>query len=542
MTRLSLLVLLGALSFEASAQINVLTYRNDNMRTGENLAEKLLTPQNVRSASFGKLFNLAVDGKVDAEPLLVSVLMIPNARPHNMLYVATEHDSLYAFDADSGAKYWQVSMLKAGETTSDNRGCSQVIPEIGVTGTPVIDLSAGPHGTIYAIAMSKDASGAYHHRLHALDLTSGAEEFNGPVEIQASYPGTGDGSKNGTVTLDPKQYKSRPGLLLSHGVVYTSWSSHCDARPYSGWVLGYDPTTLAQTSVFNFAPNGEGAAVWAAGSGIAADTNGMLYFQLGNGTFETQLSATGFPSKADYGNAFVKLSPGGQPSVMDYWTMYNTVTESNADEDLGSGGVMLIPDVMDAQGAARHLGVGAGKDGNVYLFDRDNMGKFNQSNNGNIYQEITSGLHGPEFASPAWFNGSVYFGAVGDVIRQFRMNVGMLIATPASMTANAFPSPGVSPSISANGTENAILWVVANSNPAVLYAYNPVNLAEQYYNSSQAAARDQFGAGNKFITPLIANGKVYVGTTNSVAVFGLLEPTRRPARKRAQAVESQLRK
>ena len=318
-----------ALSGTVFAQTSVLTYHNDNMRTGQNLSETVLTPQNVRSATFGKIMNLPVDGKVDAQPLLVSGLSVPGKGTHSVLFVATEHDSLYAFDADNGTGYWQVSLLKPGESTSDSRGCGQVVPEIGITGTPVIDRAAGPNGIIYAVAMSRDSNGAYHQRLHAIDIATGSEQFNGPVEVQATYPGKGDNSTNGTVVFDPKQYKSRPGLLLVNGVVYTSWGSHCDIRPYTGWTIGYNELTLAQTSVFNFAPNGEGVAVWGAGGGAAADANGTLFFQLANGTFDPTLNAAGFPGMADYGNAFVKLSvAGGSPSVLDYWTMYNTVSES----------------------------------------------------------------------------------------------------------------------------------------------------------------------------------------------------------------------
>jgi hypothetical protein len=506
-------------------QTNVLTYHNDNMRTGQNLSETLLTPENVQSATFGKLFTLAVDGKVDAQPLLVSGLTIPGKGTHNVVFVATEHDSLFAFDADSGVAYWQVSLLKAGETTSDSRGCGQVVPEIGITATPVIDPSAGPHGTMYAVAMSKDGGGAYHQRLHAIDITTGVEQFDGPVDVQATYPGTGDNSVSGSVAFDPKQYKSRPGLLVVNGVVYTSWGSHCDSRPYTGWTIGYNETTLAQTSVFNFAPNGEGAAIWGAGGGATADSDGTLFFQVANGTFDQTLNAAGFPNMADYGNAFVKLSVAGAPTVLDYWTMFNTVSESNADEDLGSGGVLLIPDVTDAGGNTRHLGIGVGKDGDVYMFDRDNMGKFDPVNNGNLYQEIPSGLGGGEYATPAWFNGSVYFGAVGDVIRAFKMTAATLAQTPAT-SQTSFLYPGTTPSISANAALNGILWAVENSSPAVLHAYDPNNLATELYNSSQAPSnRDQFGNGNKFITPMIANGKVFVGTPNSVAVFGLLGPT-----------------
>ena len=514
------ILLIGLCAALGSAQTDVLTYHNDNSRTGQNLTEKILTPSNVNSATFGRLFTLAVDGKVDAQPLIVSGLAIPNRGTHNVVFVATEHGSVYAFDADSGASLWQVSMLKSGETPSDNRGCGQVTPEIGVTATPVIDRTAGPHGTIYVVAMSKDGLGNYHQRLHALDLTNGADQFGGPVDIQATYPGHGDNGSNGNVIFDPKQYKSRPGLLLMNGVVYTSWSSHCDIRPYTGWAIGYDRLTRGQTSVFNFAPNGSEASIWASGAGPAADPNGNIYFQVANGTFDTTLNAQGFPNQGDFGNAFVKLSTaGGTLSAADYWTMYNTVAESNVDGDLGSGGVLLLPDLKDSNGTIRHLGVGAGKDGNVYVFDRDNMGKFNPNDNSNLYQ-VAGALGGSEFAMPGWFNGSVYFGAVGDHIRAFQVSLARL--SLAAMTGNSFGYPGATPSISANGTSNAILWAAENGNTAVLHAYDANNIGTELYNSKQAGTRDSFGAGNKFITPTIANGKVYVGTTNSVGLFGLL--------------------
>ena len=309
-----------------------------------------------------------------------------------------------------------------------------------------------------------------------------------------------------------------------NGTVYTSWSSHCDIPPYTGWTIGYDELTLKQTSVFNFAPNGSDTAIWSSGAGPAADSSGNLFFQLANGTFETNLNAQGFPSRGDYGNAFVKLgSSGGQLSVLDYWTMFNTVSESNRDEDLGSGGVLLLPDVTDASGAVRHLGVGAGKDANIYMFDRDNLGKFNPKDNSNLYQELPGALSDGEFGMPAWFNGTVYFGAVGDSIRAFSVTNARLSSTPTSNTLNTFGYPGATPSISANGVSNAILWAAENSDPAVLHAYDATDLGRELYNSNQApGGRDHFGTGNKFITPTVADGKVFVGTTNSVGVFGLL--------------------
>ncbi|MGA8028822.1 MAG: hypothetical protein WB992_16890, partial [Bryobacteraceae bacterium] len=404
------IAILAACSLACLGQTNVLTYHNDNARTGQNLTESILTPANVKSSTFGKLFAVSVDGKVDAEPLYVSRLNMPGKGVRSVVFAATEHDSVYAFDAGTGAAYWRVSLLPSGETTSDTRSCDQVSPEIGITGTPAVDLNVGPHGTLYVVAMSKDASGNYYQRLHALDLTTGAEQFGGPVNIQAGYPGTGDNSSGGKVIFDPKQYKGRPGLLLANGTVYASFGSHCDIRPYNGWTIGYTESSLAQNSVFNFASNGEGAAIWGAGGGIAADANGNLFFSVANGTFDTALNAQGFPDRGDYGNAFVKLTlSGGKLTAADYWTMDNTTSESDDDEDLGSGGLMLLPDLVDANGKTRHLGTGAGKDANVYVFDRDNMGKFDSSNNSTLYQELAGGLGGGEYASPAWFNQTVYY-------------------------------------------------------------------------------------------------------------------------------------
>jgi len=503
---------------------NVTTYHNDNARTGQNLSEPILTPNNVNSSSFGKLFVITVDGKVDAQPLYLTQVSIPNQGMHNVLYVATEHGSVYGLDADSGKALWQVSMLAAGETTSDDHGCGQITPEIGVTSTPVIDPKAGPHGTIYVVAMSKDGAGNYHQRLHALDVTTGAEEFSGPQNIQASFPGTGDNSSGGKVVFAPGQYAERAGLLLQNGVVYTAWTSHCDFRPYTGWIMGFDQSTLAQVSVLNVTPNGNEGSVWMSGAGLAADASGNIFLLDANGTFDTALDANGFPSQGDYGNAFLKISSANrQLAVADYFEMSNQGAENGSDEDLGSGGALVLPDLTNSSKQTKHLAVGAGKDSNIYLVDRDAMGKFNPNTN-NIYQEIQGALSGGVFSMPAYFNNTVYYGAVGDSIKAFAISNAQLAKTPASQTANAFGYPGATPSISASGTSNAILWVAENGGSAVLHAYDATNLAHELYNSNQASGgRDQFGAGNKFITPMITNGKVYVGTTNGVGVFGLLQ-------------------
>ena len=501
---------------------NVLTFHNDNARTGQNLTEPILTSSTVNSSKFGKLFNIVLDGKVDAQPLYVSHVVFGGFRVQNVVFAATEHDSVYAFDGNTGQMYWHTSLLGSGETTSDSRNCGQVTPEIGITATPVIDLTAGPDGTIYVVAMSKDGSGNYYHRLHALDLVTGSEEFGGPQTIQATYPSTGPNSKNGQVVFDAKQYKDRAGLLLLNGVVYTSWGSHCDINPYSGWILGYDHLSLKQTSVFNFVPNGNEGALWNSGGGPAADAQGNIFASVANGTFDTTLTGQGFPASGDYGNAFVKLSlAGGKLTATDYWTMYNSNSESGYDTDLGSGGVMLLPDQTDASGNVRHLAAGAGKDTNLYVLDRDNMGKYDASSDGTIYQQLSGALPGGIWGNPAYFNNHVYFGPVNSAIQAFAIANAKLAFSSA--TVHPFGYPGATPSISASGTANGILWAVESTNPAVLHAYDATNLGSELYNSSQAAAgRDNFGAGNKFIAATIANGQVFVGTTNSVGVLGPL--------------------
>ncbi len=499
---------------------DVVTYHNDIARTGQNLTETILAPNNVNSTSFGKLFTLSVDGKVDAQPLYVSNVPISGQGTHNLLIVVTEHDSAYGFDADTGSQIWQVSLLQSGETTSDTRSCSQVTPEIGITATPVIDRTRGPNGAIYVVAMSKNSS-TYFQRLHALDLTTGAELFGGPMNVQATFPGTGDNSSGGVVTFDPKQYKERPGLLLMNGIVYTAWGSHCDIQPYTGWVMGYDADTLAQTTVLNLVPNGAEGGIWMAGAGIAADNSGNIFLLDGNGAFDTTLNSSGAPANGDYGNAFLKVSTAGSLAVTDYFEMDNESTENGNDTDLGSGGALVIPDQTDSSGTVWQLAVGAGKDTNLYLVNRDSMGKFSSSNN-SIYQELAGALPGGIWSMPAYFNGSIYYGPVGHPLFAFQFSNAKLLTSPAAQTSNSFGYPGTIPSVSAIDTSNGIVWAAENTNPAVLHAYNAASLAELYNTNQAASSRDQFGAGNKFITPTIANGKVYVGTTTGVGVFGLL--------------------
>jgi hypothetical protein len=504
----------------ATTTTDVLTYHNDVARTGQNLNEAILTTSNVASATFGKLGFYPVDGLVDGQPLYASNVAVPGNGTHNILIAVTEHDSVYGFDADSGATIWHVSTLKSGETTSDDRNCGQVTPEIGVTSTPVIDRNRGPNGAVYVVAMSKNGS-TYHQRLHALDLALGTELFGGPVDIQATYPGTGDNTNGTSVVFDPGQYEERAGLLLLNGVIYTGWASHCDIRPYTGWIIGYSESTLAQTSVLNVTPNGNEGAIWMAGAGLAADTSGNIYFLDANGEFDTTLNASGFPANGDYGNAFMKLSTLGGLAVADYFEMDNGVEESNEDADLGSGGTIVLPDLTDGSGNTWHLAVGAGKDSNLYLVNRDSMGKFSASNN-NIYQELSGALPGGVWAMPAYFNHTVYYGSVGSPVQAFTLTNAKLSTTATARTANSFGYPGATPSVSANGTSNGIVWAVENTSPAVLHAYNATNLNEIYNSNQASGGRDQFGPGNKYITPMIVNGKVFVGTQSGVAVFGLL--------------------
>ena len=501
---------------------DVLTYHNDIARTGQNLNETVLTASNVTSAKFGKLGFYSVDGLVDAQPLYASSVAVPSNGTHNLLIAATEHDSVYAFDADTGATVWQKSMLKSGETTSDNRGCSQVVPEIGVTSTPVIDRTSGTNGVVYVVAMSKDGSGNYHQRLHALDLALGTELFSGPAEIQATYPGTGDNSNGTSVMFDPGQYEERAGLLLMNGVVYTGWASHCDIRPYTGWIIAYNESTLAQTSVLNVTPNGNEGAIWMSGAGLAADTSSNIYFLDANGDFDTTLNSSGFPSNGDYGNAFMKISTSSGLAVADYFEMDNQSSENGSDTDLGSGGAMVLPDLNDGAGHTMHLAVGAGKDSNLYVVNRDSMGKFNAGNNNSIYQELAGALPGGVWAMPTYFNNTVYYGSVGSPLQAFTITNAKLSTSAAAHTANSFGYPGATPSVSANGASNGIVWAVENSSPAVLHAFDASTLNELYNSNQAASGRDHFGNGNKFMVPTIVNGKVFVGTPNGVAVFGLL--------------------
>jgi hypothetical protein len=513
------LFLIAILCTVASAQ-DVLTYHNNTARTGLDNKETVLTLTNVNSSTFGKLFTVPADGLVDAQPLILNAITIAGVA-HNLLIVASEHGTVYAYDADTGSSLWHITTLKSGETTSDNRGCSQVTPEIGITSTPIIVRPNTGNPVIYVVAMSKDHSGAYHQRLHALDATSGAELHSGPVDISAKYPGKGDNSSGGFVIFDPGQYKERAGLLITNNTLYLAWASHCDIRPYTGWIMGYNLTTLAQTTVLNVTPNGNEGAIWGSGAGMAADGSGNIILLDANGLFDTSLNSSGFPSQGDYGNAFLRVTTKNGLAVADYFEMDNEQSENNSDVDLGSGGTLLLSQ-KDSTGKTWQLAVGAGKDSNLYLVDRTNLGKFSSTKN-NIYQELSGVLPGGVWSMPAFANGNIYYGPVGSPILAFHFQNAKLLTTPSAKTVNAFDYPGATPSISNNAGQNTIVWAAENVNPALLHAYNAKTLVEIYNTNQASNSRDHFGTGNKFITPTIANGKVYVGTTTGVGVFGLLK-------------------
>ncbi|HEY6126623.1 MAG TPA: hypothetical protein VIW23_00425 [Candidatus Acidoferrum sp.] len=525
----------------------VTTFMNGNSRQGANIQEYALAtsgPAAVNSTNFGKLFNCSVDASIYAQPLWSANLSISGAT-HNVVYVATQHNTLYAFDADASpcAVLWQTgangvnSLLPTGQTwvTSSNVSCSDLQPNIGIVGTPVIDLSSK---TIYLVTKSKTTSGTvtYHQLLHALDITTGAEKFSGPVEISASVSGNGNGSVGGMVTFDPLINNQRSALLLENGHVIIAWASHCDNGAYHGWVMSYSAApTLSQEAVLNVSPNGALNGIWMAGNGPAADSSGNIYLATGNGTFDANTGGT------DYGDSVVKLGApsGGTFTVLSYFTPSNEANLEAGDVDQGSGGVLLLPDV-----AAGSYLTQAGKDGNIYLADRTSLGGFHTTSN-NVVQEVSGQIPGGMWGSPAYWNGTLYFGAAldngnptSDPLRAFSFNSagsGLISSSPTSTTSSTkiFGFSGPTPSVSSSGTSNGIVWVLDNAQwntsctdlatCQALYAYDATGLGTMLYNSTQApASRDLDGGAVKFTVPTVANGKVYVGNQNTLTVYGLL--------------------
>ncbi len=523
-----------------TAQTPVLTQHNNNARTGAYTTETMLTPANVNQANFGKIFSYAVDGRIYAQPLYVPGVAISGKGTHNVVYIATEHDSVYAFDADSNGgsnstPLWKITLLDAahgaasGATTVPNGDVSttDIVPEIGITSTPVIDPSTG---TIYVLGKTKEgtaSSPTYVQRLHALDITSGAEKFGGPVAITASVSGTGNGSSGGTLKFDPKWENNRAGLLLQNGVIYIAYGSHGDNGPWHGWLLSYSASTLKQLSVYCSTPSGSGSGVWMSGAGIAADVidpvnapYGRMFIATGNGSYN---ATTPYTNAMSYGDDIIRLDlASGVMTVKDSFTPWNQANLNAGDQDLASGGVLLLPD--QTVGGHTHLLVQAGKQGVLYLVDRDNMSGFNTPND-KVVQEI--GQSGGLWSIPAFWNNMLYTWGQATNLQAFTLSNGLFSTTPTSTGPQTSAYPGASPSVSANGTTNGIVWAVQTDgysvpSAAILRAYDASKISTELYDSTQNAARDTLGLANKFVVPTIAYGKVYVGAAGELDVFGLL--------------------
>jgi hypothetical protein len=520
----------GSRSASASVAVTdlagVATQRYAADRSGLNPSEYALTPALlVTAGAFGKLFSCAVDGPIYAQPLWVANLAIGGGT-HNVVFVVTQAATVYAFDADAAPchQYWKTSLLPAGETpvpAADTGETGDVPGEFGITGTPVIDLASG---TLYAVATSKASGPVYYYRLHSLALASGAENANSPAVAAATVDG---------ITFDPRSHMQRPGLLLSGNTVYIAFGSHGDLLPYSGWLLGYDATTLVRNAAFNTAPHGTRGSVWMVGTGPAADSAGNIYLSTANGTFD---AASALTPNDDYGDSMLRLAPGAGLTVADYFTPSNQATLEGADWDFGTSGVVLLPDALGSA-AHPHLALGGDKESKIFLVDRDNMGHYTTGGPDRNLQTllvnntgscITCGL----FTTPSVWNGNLYVGAINDTLRAYPIANASIALQPSSQSPETYAYPGTNPVISAAGTSAAVVWTVdttANgtttpgstpSGPAILRAYDAGNLATRLW-SSNATGADAAGQAVKFVVPTVANGHVYVGCQAELTVYGL---------------------
>jgi hypothetical protein len=535
-----LVVLITGLATRGAVAESVLTYHNNNARTGANTNETQLTLANVNTNSFGLLLKYPADAYVYGQPLFVPGLEIPGKGAHDVAYVATENDSVYAFDASSNTgpdrgQLWHASLGEGVDVVTNhefgtryhNGVLQDMLPRVGITSTPVIDPASG---TIYVVALTRVVTTVtnFYQHLHALDLATGAEKPGSPVLVQACYPGTGMDSSNGVVTFVARQHNQRCALTLAGGVVYVAYASYADTDPYHGWIIGFNAATLQPLTnyVFNVTPNattavfgpgaGEGG-LWMAGCGLTVDEHTNLYFETANGSFDADTGGV------DYGDSFMKLSSSNGLAVLDYFTPFNQAALQAADTDLGSGGAVALPDDVGSS-AHPHLLVGAGKESKIYLLDRDNLGHYNSKNDNQIVQSFLAN-DGRFFSTPAYFNHTIYYQGIDGVLRAYAINNGHIDTTPGSETKTSFSGFGTTPSISADGLGNAIAWTIQSDaavegGPAILHAYNATNLAIELYNSSQLAGRDNPGNAVKMTVPTIANGRVFVGAQDSVAIFG----------------------
>jgi len=506
-----------ALQALAPAQ-SVLTWHNDNARTGQNLSESTLTLQNVNSSTFGKLFSYPVEGQIYTQPLYVPQVTIPNKGTFNVVYVATEHDQVYAFDADGTVTtpLWQTSFINPskGITTVNPGNCDSLQPEVGITGTPVIDPATG---TLYVTSETAE-NHTIVQRLHAVDITTGAEKFNGPSIIQATVNG---------VSFDPRSIQ-RTALLLLSGTIYFGYAYLCAPRPYNGWVFGYNAQDVQQqVGAFLTTPTGSHGGVWQSGAGLASDGS-YLYFMTGDGTFDLNTGG------ANTGMSMLKLKPTARAfSVADYFTPNVEAHYSEFDRDLGSGGLLLLP---HQSGPHPNEMISAGKAQAIFVVDRDNMGQYH-SNSNNVVQIVLHGTAQGYFGSPAYWQQKVYYNSYNDYLSLYSVTNGRLSSAPISKSPEKYPAFGCTPSISSNGTNNGIVWclqpsTLSQGGPAViLRAYDANSLATELYSSDQSGTRDQAGPAIKFSVPTVINGKVYVGTQTELDVYGLLtQNTKRHSR------------
>ena len=503
------LVGLAALPGRILAQVNVLTANGDNNRTNANLHESYLTPQSFGPQSFGKLGSFPVDGQIYAQPLYVSNLSFPNGTVHNVLFIATMHNTVYAYDADMpsiAGLFWQVNLGQPFPTSLWNAAYTDISPEVGILATGAIDLNAG---VLYVVAESRQDSTAVFS-LHALDLLRGTERMNGPVVITAQASGSGAGSVGGVTPFDPRQHLQRPGLLLCNGAVYVAFGSHMDQRPWHGWVMTYDASDLsAQRGVFLTTQNGEGGAIWQSGRGLAADDAGSVYSMTGNGDFD---------GAGDFGESFLKLS-GASAALADWFTPAIWKTLTDVDADLSTGPA-LIP--------GTHNIVGGDKYGQLYLINGDAMGKLDPSDTES--SPIFSGaVIGGMFNFALWCRlGTTYVYVQGyqDVVKAYQISGAQFNPTPVSSGLTPVAAPRVGMTISANGVRNGILWETTGdftspSVPGTLHAFDAMNLSNELWNSSQNPAEDNLGGFAKFVNPTVVNGKVYVATSSgAVVVYG----------------------
>jgi hypothetical protein len=503
----------------------VTTYHNDTSRTGLNNSETTLTWSNVTANSFGLLFSYNVDGQVYAQPLYVPGLTI-NGAIHNVVFVATENNSVYAFDADDngadGGLLWQANFnigppgVKVTPMPSDDLQCYDITPMNGITGTPVIDLASK---TLYVVVKTKEVlqtGTKYVHRLHALDLLNGQEKFGGPATFQGTVAGScGNSDGNGNIVFSAYQSNQRAGLALVNGTIYTAFASHCDINPYNGWLMAHSASTLQQTALLNTSPDGTigdcRSGIWQSGAAPAADSSSNLFVATGNGTFNASRGGK------SYGDSMLKLAGDGL-TVGDYFTPATQAQLDGADLDLGAGGALLLP---DQPGSNPHLLVVAGKTGTIFVLNRDNLGKGGLTG---AVQQIPNavGSQTSPFPMPAYVNQAIYFGGSSDTIKGFKLtSSGKLNPIPFAQGGTHFGDTGAGVSASSDPEgNNAIVWTLdGGNNPAVLHAYKATDLSE-LYNSNQAPSRDNPGPGTKFSVPTVSGGKVFVGTAGALAVYG----------------------